>query len=65
MEKRFDVVIFEYATGIIETIGGEGMREKRAEDCADFWLGRCNENYGTALVPTGTAKAGKKVSECK
>lgn len=49
-EKRYNVEIFEYATGKTYAVIGKNMSEKRAEKRSLTGLGRCNSNYGTRLV---------------
>lgn len=64
--EGFDVVVYEYATGRISAIIGENMRRwdgegsgrNTAEYRAQTGAGRCNDAYGTAIVPTGKYKEG-------
>jgi hypothetical protein len=49
---RFDVVIYEYKTGIIEAVIGNNMNEKAADRRAETGLSRCNPDYGTVVLPT-------------
>ena len=50
MEKRFDVEIFEYATGKTESVIGTNLSESKAERREETGLSRCNENYGCRTV---------------
>lgn len=53
-EKRFDVVIFEYATGRTEAIIGTNLNEDRADRREFTGLMRCNSDYGTRSVLIGS-----------
>ncbi len=49
-EERFNVEIFEYATGITSAVIGKDMNKKRAEKRQETGLSRCNSNFGVRLV---------------
>ncbi len=49
-EKRFDVEIFEYATGKTERVIGRNLRESKAEQRELTGLSRCNSNFGVRMV---------------
>ena len=49
-EKRYNVEIYEYATGKTCSVIGKNMTEERAEKRSMTGLSRCNPDYGTRLV---------------
>jgi len=52
METRYDVEIYEYATGEAVSIIGKNMSEARAEKREMTGLSRCNPDYGCRMVKT-------------
>lgn len=68
-EPRFDVVIYNYETRIIESIAGEDMRcsgregsySQSAEKRVDTVLPRLNDSYGVMIVATGKFNKGDKL----
>lgn len=65
-DHRYDVVIYERKTCIVDTVAGENMQlntgyynaEKRLETA----LGRLNEHYSAAIVPAGRYPKGSKLN---
>jgi len=49
-EKRYDVEIFEYATGKTERVIGTNLSERKAEQRELTGLSRCNENFGCRMI---------------
>jgi len=49
-EKRFNVEIFEYATGKAVSVIGKNMTEERAEKREMTGLSRCNSDFGCRMV---------------
>lgn len=49
-EKRYNVEIFEYATGKTEAVIWENMTERQAEKREMTGLMRCNDEYGVRMV---------------
>lgn len=45
-EKRYDVEIYEYATGKAVSVIGRNLRETKAEKREMTGLSRCNSDYG-------------------
>lgn len=58
--KLFDVIIYEFATGKVESIVGEKMERStgfyNAEKRQLTALDRINDNYGVEIVETGEYK---------
>ncbi len=52
-EKKFNVEIFEYATGKTEAIIGTNLRESKAEKRQLTGLSRINNNYGVRIIEVG------------
>lgn len=63
-EPRFDVVIYEISSGIVDTIAGENMRlltgfynaTKRLETV--LLRGNLNDRHAAKIVPAGSATKG-------
>ena len=64
-EKLYDVVVYETATGLIESVVGENMRRNtgfyNAEKRAETLWSRINEHYAVKIVPAGKFKKGDKL----
>lgn len=50
MEKRYDVVIYNYSTRIVYSVIGRNMREDRADRREMTGLSKCNSDYGTMAI---------------
>ena len=50
-EERFDVEIWEYATGKTEAVIGSNLTAEKAERREMTGLRRCNSDFGTRIVP--------------
>ena len=48
--KKYNVEIFEYATGKVISVIGENMTKDKAEKREMTGLSRCNENFGCRMV---------------
>jgi hypothetical protein len=61
-DELYDVIVYEIATGIVDTIAGERMREfsgfYNANKRLETVLGRINDRYDAAIVETGKYKVG-------
>ena len=66
-DQLYDVVIYEAETGIVESIAGERLRYYsgfyNAAKRLDTVIGRLNNRYDAAIVPTGKYKKGDKYKE--
>ena len=49
-EKRYNVEIFEYATGKTISVIGKDLSERKAEQREMTGLSRCNKDYGCRMV---------------
>ena len=49
IDKRYNVEIFEYATGKTERVIGQNMTEERANKREMTGLSRCNNVYGCRM----------------
>ncbi len=47
--KRYNVEIFEYATGKTEAVIGKNLTERKAERRLETGLSRCNPDYGVRI----------------
>ena len=61
-DKLYDVIIYEYATGKVESVPGKSMRMHKgyhnAEKRLDTVLSRINDAYSAAIVDEGKYKKG-------
>lgn len=64
-EPLFDVVIYCYETGIIDSIIGQDMTRNtgyyNAERRLETGLSQVNDRYGVEIVPAGKFKKGDKL----
>jgi hypothetical protein len=62
----FDVVVYEVATSKVESIVGSKLRRNGGRPNAEFRLdtilGRLNERFTAAIVPTGRYSTGATVA---
>ena len=49
-EERFNVEIFEYATGKTEAVIGKNLNKRKADKRQETGLSRCNSDFGVRLV---------------
>lgn len=55
----WDVIIYEYATGVVDSVAGKNMQRSvgyyNAEKRLETVLPRLNDRYGAKIVPAGRA----------
>lgn len=51
--ELFDVLIVEWATGVVESIAGKGLTARAADRREATVLPRLNDRYGVVTAPPG------------
>ena len=68
-DERYDVIIYNIKTGLIDTMAGENLPTHSSFHTADkrlmTALSRINEHYDAQIVPTGKYKVGDKFGGVK
>ena len=57
-EFRWDVVVVEYATRVVETVVGTSLNERQADRRMATVMPRLNDRFGVVQVPAGSLKKG-------